>query len=474
MEPRRRSLFGVPNKDGDDRWMSPREVNELARQAVESALPWVRVTGELSNVVHASSGHVYFTVKDAAAQLACVLWRASAARLPFRLADGQEARLQGTLSIYAPRGQFQMIVERAELAGRGSLEARLRELRKKYEELGYFARERKRPLPFLPDRIGLVTSPVGAAIHDVLRTVFDRLPGASVIVSPVRVQGPEAAAEIAQAIDRQNELGLADVLIVGRGGGSLEDLWAFNEPPVIEAIFRSAIPVVSAVGHEIDVTLADLVADVRALTPTDAGEKVVPRRDDLLEILAKEGRALRGAVRTELEGAKRRLADLGASEALREPRRVLERTAQRVDDLARSLATGLERAVHRRRETLSRCAATLAIRNPNGAIERERARLAAASQALAQLLRDRTLKLDARLEGAAKELRALSPRRVLERGYSIAVEPRSGRVLRDVSGLAPGDPVAVHLASGSFDATVLRTQRGDESLAASGDEPPEI
>ncbi|MHC4202359.1 MAG: exodeoxyribonuclease VII large subunit, partial [Planctomycetota bacterium] len=279
------------------------QITARVRQAIEEKLGPVWVEGEVSNVSRPVSGHCYFTLKDERAQLQAVIWKGVAAKLRLNVKDGDELRVFGRLTVYEPRGVYQIVVERAEVEGRGALQRAFEELKKKLQEEGLFDAARKRPIPFLPRAIGIVTSPTGAAIHDMLRTIWSRFPRSHVVLRPVRVQGRSAADEIASAVAEFNEWGGGgvDVLIVGRGGGSLEDLWAFNEEAVARAIALSRIPVISAVGHEVDVSIADLVADARALTPTDAGDRVVPQLAELEGELADAATRLGRAARRRLD-----------------------------------------------------------------------------------------------------------------------------------------------------------------------------
>ncbi|MCA9321217.1 MAG: exodeoxyribonuclease VII large subunit, partial [Planctomycetes bacterium] len=356
MEPRRRALFGYepPRSTPPGDVPSVSKLVNRARQSVERDFARVLVKGEVSNLVQAGSGHIYFTLKDDKAQLAAVMWRASAARLSFALEQGSSVVAEGRLTIYEARGSFQLVVDRLEQEGLGALEARFRALEKQYREAGWFDEQHKKPLPFLPTRIGIVTSASGAALHDILQTLHGRHPRARVLLAPTRVQGQGAAEEIAEALQRLDDSDLVDVVIVGRGGGSLEDLWAFNEPVVVEAIHRARVPVISAVGHEVDVTLADLVADRRALTPTAAGECVVPVLADLEANLDGHARRMRRELESRLEQTRLRLSSAGQSWALREPKELVHRARRRLDELGRALPRSLRVLTERRRNELER------------------------------------------------------------------------------------------------------------------------
>ena len=267
----------------------PKSVTQLTREIknlVEGQIGLQWVAGEVSNCRPARSGHIYFTLKDQYSQIAAVVWRLTAERLKFQLKDGMEVIALGPVEVYAARGNYQLIIEQLVPKGVGALETALRQLKEKLEKEGLFDPARKRPVPRVPRRIALITSPTGAAVKDMLQVITRRWPAADVLLMPVKVQGEGAAAEIAYALRNVHRIPDVDVVVTGRGGGSLEDLWAFNEEPVARAIAECPFPVISAVGHEIDVSIADLVADVRALTPSEAGELVVPSREELSAELA--------------------------------------------------------------------------------------------------------------------------------------------------------------------------------------------
>ena len=315
--------------------LSVYELTAQIKDLLENAFPAVWVCGEISNLSRPQSGHCYLTLKDDRAQICAALWRNAAARVRFDLHDGLEVICQGHLDVYAPRGSYQLIIDQIEPKGIGALELALRQLREKLAREGLFAPERKRPLPQFVRRVAVVTSPTGAAIHDFLQVLGRRWRGADVLVVPCRVQGEGAGEEIAAAIQTVNRLpSVIDCLVVTRGGGSLEDLWAFNEEVVVRAIFASRIPVISAVGHEIDVTLSDLVADVRALTPSEAAELVAPAADELVG--AHAGRSKSGwprRSRWRIAWRPARLEAVARHRVFRRPRARLEDLARRLDEL---------------------------------------------------------------------------------------------------------------------------------------------
>jgi exodeoxyribonuclease VII large subunit len=383
------------------------EVNAAARTVIEEGFPNVWVAGEVSNLTRASSGHIYFTLKDADAELKAVMWRGMALRLKFDLTAGLHILARGNLTIYPQKGNFQLVCGELHPEGEGALDLALRQLREKLFARGWFDKKHKKPLPRFPQRIAVVTSPTGAAVRDMLEMIGRRWPTVEIVVVPVRVQGDGACDEIAEAIYTLNKLRLADrlaidVMIVGRGGGSLEDLWAFNEEVVAQAIFESAIPVISAVGHEIDVTIADMVADHRALTPTHAATDVVPDRQELLAGLRDWQKRLGGGLVRKLDLARRRLTDLANRRVLRLPLdRVCERE-RRLDELTKRLERSGRRRVQHGRE---------------------------------------------KADAIGARLHAVSPLNILARGYSVT-QTEAGALVRDASEVRPGDRIKTRLHRG--------------------------
>jgi exodeoxyribonuclease VII large subunit len=423
------------------------ELTSNIKRLLERSVGTVWVSGEITNLRAQSSGHIYFTLKDVAAQLSCVLFRGTAAAQRSLLADGKQVLLQGEVTVYEARGQYQMIVRAVELQGVGTLQLQFEKLKQKLANEGLFAQERKRPLPRYPQRIGLVTSPTGAAIRDVLHVVKRRQPALEIILAPARVQGDGAAREIADAIRLLNEFSTAgtgsepesgdtlttdanklDLILITRGGGSLEDLWAFNEEVVARAIFESLVPVVSAVGHEIDFTIADFVADLRAATPSAAAEiiteGVFASRDFVLGTLPR----LQQLTRRKLDRETKTLDSLTGRLSRLHPRRQLNDSLQRLDDLQESLLYRLKSAVQAR---------SLMAANLTGRFQR--ARLTTALKSRREALRQ--------LE---KRLNALGPEQVLARGYSITQDDATGAVLRSAAAVKPGQKLRTRLAQGEI------------------------
>ena len=377
------------------------ELNEIIRDRLETGLDALWVAGELSNVRFAPSGHVYFTLKDQQSQISAVLFRRHAENLRFRMEDGMEVVCSGRVSLYTVRGALQFYAAEVEARGKGALAVAFEQLKQRLSREGLFDGDRKKPLPFLPRTIGIVTSLNGAAVRDMLSIIHERFPERRVVIRPVRVQGEGAAEEIAQAIRELDGTGLPDVMIVGRGGGSLEDLWAFNEEVVARAIASARVPVVSAVGHEIDVTIADFVADQRAATPTAAAETILPIRRELVD---------------------------------------------RVAVLARRLRRGTEGRLERRRENLRHWVRRLA--DPGQRLRQGQMRLDDLSLRLWRRQEDSVLRLRERLGHLAGRLGGVDPLAVLRRGYSIVYRVSDGGIVKDASSLRKGHQVRVSFAAG--------------------------
>ncbi|MGD1147561.1 MAG: exodeoxyribonuclease VII large subunit [Thermoanaerobaculaceae bacterium] len=448
-------------------------VGELIRE-VNAALAggfgevWVR--GELSGVKVAGSGHRYFQVKDGEGQLSCAMWATRADRLKFKLEDGQAVLLRGRLEVYAQRGSLSLVVEEVRPEGIGELQLAFEQLKAKLEAEGLFAAQRKRSLPALPQRLGLVTSASGAAVRDVLK-VLSRWEYLSVLLYPVRVQGKGSEGEIARAVRYLGSSGLVDAVLVVRGGGSIEDLWAFNEEIVARAIAASPVPVISGVGHEVDFTIADFVADVRAATPTQAAELVVAalERQQRRAETAQDGAA--SAFTRKLEHARLRLHGLeGARGLARLPLRLkeLDQLLQRLEalpQLLRSLVAGR----HRRTEAATAHLYRWPVRF--GAPRRRElvtARLAVAGERLRSLVGRRRLEL----AGGERALGALSPRRVLERGYSVTTREGDPKPLTDAAGVNAGERIVTTFATGHLRSLVLGRINGSQGSLFEEEEEP--
>lgn len=405
--------------DREPRVLSVSELTAELKELVEESFAQVWVVGEISGLSRPASGHVYLVLKDDQAQIRAVLWRSTAARLRFELEDGLEVVCRGRLEVYAPRGTYQLIIEHVEPRGLGALERAFRRLYERLAREGLFDQARKRRLPALVRRIAVVTSPSGAAIHDFLQVLARRWGGAQVLIVPSRVQGEGAAAELAAALAAVNRLRPPpDCVVLTRGGGSLEDLWAFNEEVLVRAIVASRVPVVSAVGHEIDVTLSDLAADVRALTPSHAAELLAPEAEELLARLRETQKRLALAARALASAARSRLDALASHRAFRRPYERIHDLAIRLDEWALRLRQGVSHHL-----------------------------VAARRQADA---------LGARLE-------ALSPLAVLKRGYSITRRAADGRIVCDAAELAPGEQISTRFARGEALCRVEQTSKAESA-----------
>jgi len=434
--------------------LSVSELTAQIKRLLEKTVGLVWVTGEITNLRAQSSGHMYFTLKDAGAQLSCVLFRGEAVRNRSVLLDGQKVLLQGDVTVYEARGQYQLIVRAVELQGVGALQIAFEKLKQKLAAEGLFAPERKRPLPEYPRRIGLVTSPTGAAIRDVLHVVQRRDPALEIILAPCRVQGEGAAEEIAAAIRLLNEFGIRnsefgiDLILVTRGGGSLEDLWAFNEEVVARAIFESALPVVSAVGHEIDFTISDFVADVRAATPSAAAEIITEGVFASREFVAEAPIRLRRNVRQRLEGHTADLAQLLGRLTRAHPRRRLNEFLQRLDDLQTGLLRCARQGARERQVAWRNLTTRLSRVRPAQLLEQRRERLKTTHRRLDELARVHLRNGRNRFDAMETRLRLLGPEQVLARGYSVTMDAVTGRILRRAKELKAGQTLRTRLQEG--------------------------
>lgn len=400
----------VFHKRNTETFFTVSEITRQIRTSLEYNFSNISILGEISNVRRPSSGHIYLTLKDKNSQLQAVVFRNVANKIKFELKDGMEVITFGSVTVYEPRGQYQLIINKVEPKGVGALQLAFQQLKEKLEKEGLFDQTHKKPIPFIPQKIGIVTSPTGAAIKDILNIIDRRFANVEILIYPVKVQGEGAAQEIAEAITELNTLTDIDVIIAGRGGGSLEDLWAFNEEIVARSIYNSRIPIISAVGHEIDITIADLVADKRALTPSEAGELVVPRKDLLLDMLEKLETRLLQSLTGKLKLSKDKLIRIANSYAMRQPFDRLRRWQQRLDEFAQRLKLNITHALNTEREKLS---------------------------------------------GIAGKLESLSPLNVLKRGYTITTRLENNKSLREVKGLNKEDKIKTSFSKGSVISTIL-------------------
>jgi exodeoxyribonuclease VII large subunit len=395
--------------------LSVSQITQLIKRQL-AGLQNIWVAGEVSNLTQPQSGHAYFTLKDEYAQIRAVIWRTTAMRMRFELKNGMEIICRANLDVYGPRGTYQLSVQQAEPQGIGALQLAFKQLHAKLAAKGYFDAEHKKTLPRFPQQIAFVTSPSGAAVRDFLQVLRRRWNQTHLIIIPARVQGDGAADEIARGIRMANRMSpRPDLLVVGRGGGSMEDLWAFNEEPVIRAIFESAIPVISSVGHEIDVTLADLVADLRALTPSEAAERAVPDQNEIRVALQSCQDRMRRLLVAHLESARQQLSMLARSRVLQSPELIVQDRFRRFDDLQIRLQNAIELQLERTKR---------------------------------------------RLESSAEKLQAISPLTVLARGYSITSKSGASQPLISATQICVGELIETRLAAGSVTSRVESVGQG--------------
>jgi exodeoxyribonuclease VII large subunit len=439
--------------------LSVSQLLALAKQVLEDATGPVWVEGELTGFKrHQPSGHLYFDMKDARGRISCVMWRDAARRLRFDPTDGLLVRAHGRLGIYEVQGRLQLYADGLEPAGMGALQAALEALKQKLAAEGLFASERKRALPKMPQRIGVVTSMSGAAVRDVLRVLAERWPLAEVVLRPCAVQGAEAAGQIVDALRDIQEVPELDLILLVRGGGSIEDLWCFNEESVVRAVAGSRIPVVTGVGHEIDVTLVDFASDLRAATPSQAAELAVPSRIDISRFLGTQQVRIRQRAEGRVRNARLALARLEGSHGMRRPHELVRQRAQRIDDLSGRMRVAMTTAVQTRRRRLIDLSARWRARDPVSNLRRSRERLDELKARLGQGVDRRLRQAQERLRARAAHLEAIGPRAVLSRGYSICLRVGDKRAVRSWQEVSTGDDVRVILSEGSLDCAVGERQ----------------
>ncbi|MBA2703970.1 MAG: exodeoxyribonuclease VII large subunit [Blastocatellia bacterium] len=457
-------LFNSLFDEVERRPLTVSELTESVRKAIEARFASVWVEGEISNFKAHSSGHWYFTIKDEGAQLRAKCFRSANSRIRFRPTDGLHVRARGRLSVYEARGDYEMIVEALDPVGAGALQIAFEQLRDRLQAEGLFADALKRPLPVFPGRVGVVTSPTGAAIRDILNVISRRTRTVHVLFSPARVQGEGAGRDIARAIKLINEHhanaqreerhhDLVDVLIVGRGGGSTEDLWAFNEEEVARAIRASTIPVISAVGHETDFTIADFVADRRAPTPSAAAELVAAREDQICSAIEQLSRNLSRYIRYRIVNARARVQEQALSQAFAEVRSRLRDAATATSSAQHRLhilVSEVMRDAHLRADSLNRILEPAQLR---ARVREARVRFGSAYTGCTTAIESQLADAEKRFALATASLDALSPLAVLQRGYAIA-QREDGTLLRDASSVSIGDSVQVRLAKGRIRASV--------------------
>ncbi|MEQ1830218.1 MAG: exodeoxyribonuclease VII large subunit [Pirellula sp.] len=410
LNPKSKSAAKPAPGASSDKPLTVGQLNSWIKRIIDQSIHSFWLSGEIGNLNQSASGHVYLTIKDSTSQISAVIWRSTFERIGMELREGMAILVQGRVEVYGPRGTYQIIINRMEQQGLGALQAAFRRLHAKLENEGLFAPERKKTLPQFPTRIGFVTSPSGAAIHDFTQVLKRRWPGASVLIIPARVQGNGASNEIAQGIRVAQQIQPAlDVLVIGRGGGSLEDLWCFNEEIVVRAVANCVLPTVSAVGHEIDVTLCDLAADVRALTPSEAAERIVPSRDEIAEVLIAVHRRIDSLMLHRLGQLQLRLDALVSRPIFSNPERLLDTPIQRLDDLHRSLDLSIDTVIQTRTDLLER---------------------------------------------GSSILDAISPLKTLARGYSVTMDENE-KLISSATQVRVGQRITTKLSDGEFDSRVL-------------------
>ncbi len=442
-----------PYPDTRPRALSVSELNHQARHLLESSFMQVWVEGELSSFSRPSSGHWYFSLKDQKCQIRCAMFRGANQRIRTLPKEGDQIRIRGKVTLYENRGDFQIIVEHLEPAGLGPLQQAFEALKMKLQAEGLFDPARKKPLPVTPRHIGVVTSPTGAAIHDILTVLARRCPAIPVTLYPTAVQGQAATADIVNAIDRAQRHGVADVLIIGRGGGSLEDLWCFNEEAVARAIAGCSIPTVSAVGHEVDVTIADFVADLRAPTPSAAAEKISPDQSQWLRRLAEQQLRLGQSARRLLLRLDQQLGHLAAR--LRDPRRELQDKAQRMDELDMRLNQAMNLKLQQQQLKTGHLAQRLGTQSPAKTLQNAGEQVQRLNERLNKAIRQNLRQQQEKLQLNAQTLNVVSPLATLGRGYAIVRDDKN-RIVRSADQLSAGQAISARFGQGNVSAEVTK------------------
>ncbi|MFD0619416.1 exodeoxyribonuclease VII large subunit [Paenibacillus sp. GCM10027629] len=440
----------------EERILSIKDLNRYIRMKLESddLMQDVWIRGEISNFTHHSSGHMYFTLKDADSRIKSIMFASHNQRLAFRPKEGTKVIARGNVSVYERDGQYQFYATHMQPDGIGSLYLAYEQLKKKLDEEGLFAAHRKRPLPKFPRAIGVITSPTGAAVRDIIITLQRRYPTVPILLYPVLVQGTQAAPSIVKAIEGMNRHQEADVLIVGRGGGSLEELWAFNEEIVARAIYASGIPVISAVGHETDFTIADFVADLRAATPTAAAELAVPHHLELKQHFRRLEQRMEHALAMRMQQERDRLERLRRSPYFVHPRKYLLQHAERLDRLTEQLHYRTQGLMRKSDERWSKLQHRLVRRNPQEQVIFARKRVQSETHQLLQSMQAMLKEQKLKLMTGMKQLDALSPLKVMQRGYSLVYDEQEKRLIKSLADVQPGDMVHVKVNDGQLECQV--------------------
>lgn len=451
-------------RTGEDRIISVKDLNRYIRMKMDgdNLLQDVWLRGEISNFTHHSSGHMYFTLKDTDSRIRAIMFASSNQKLAFRPKEGMRVIARGHVTVFERDGQYQFYAQQMQPDGIGSLFLAYEQLKRKLDEEGLFMQERKRMIPAFPKAIGVITSPTGAAVRDILTTLQRRQPSVPVLLVPVLVQGKQAPKSIARAIELLNQHGQVDVIITGRGGGSLEELWAFNEELVARAIVGSSIPVISAVGHETDFTIADFVADLRAPTPTAAAELAVPHQDDIRQHLEHLGRRMGRAMDRMIAVQQERLLRVQQASVLRKPKQSIQLHQDRLERLKERLRlrsqTTVERASRDHHQLLSR----LKEQSPHHQTKLARNKLDNNTKELRSIMAGHLKKNSMELYSMMKQLDALSPLKVMSRGYSLVYDESDTKLIRSLSQVELGDIVHVQVEDGQLDCQVWSMKGRDE------------
>ena len=428
------------------------QLTNLVTGVLEENFDHVWVEGEVSNLATPTSGHIYFTLKDNNSQIRAVMFKASARNLKFQLTDGMNLIVRGRVSVFAQRGEYQLVLEYMEPKGIGALQLAFVQLKDRLNREGLFSESKKTPIPRLPQRVGIVTSPTGAAIHDILNVLERRFSNIHVLLNPVRVQGEGAAEEIASAIRDFNIYGNVDVVIVGRGGGSIEDLWAFNEEAVARAIYESKIPIISAVGHEVDITISDLVADLRAPTPSAAAEMVIASKSELSEILSAQVYRLNRAMAAKMKETRGELLLLLSG--LRDPSNLLVALAQRFDYMQERLASSIKKILDNNERQTETFSVRLCEKNPQILLKLFKEQLYSLYERQERAILNRMERLTESVARRATALEKLSPLATLGRGYSMAFRSADGKLIKDSAQISIGDSIDLCFSRGRAKCTV--------------------
>lgn len=441
----------------DDDALSVSALSRRIKMLLEGSVGRISVTGEIGNLTRASSGHFYLALKDEHAVIDAVMWRSAAAKLTWEPAAGQEVIARGEVTVYEPRGRYQLVISSLKPLGKGELQLRFEALVKKLRAAGLFDPAHKKSLPALPTTIGLVTSPTGAAVRDMIKVLKRRLPGVKIVLAPCRVQGRGAADEISAALEQLDSWGKCEVIIVGRGGGSPEDLWAFNEEVVARTIWQAKTPIVSAVGHEVDLSIADLVADLRAATPSEAAENVVPDYTQWLRRVSFVGRGMTTALRRQIYANRVILAQTSRSLARQVMTQIREGRA-RIGFVRRSLAQAPLAKLREARRRLETLLNTTILRRPRRLIDTRRQQTDDAARDLHRAAKTELDKQRARFTLVAARLADLSPLAVLARGYSVTYDQKTGRIIHRADEVRVGDILSTRLAKGRVQTKVTRLE----------------